>query len=99
MKKWWAAEFAKNNKAKDEQGENPELPKKYKYDYLAALIMHSISWKFMIMLPIAVVYEFCPPAAFFILFGANVIIHTIVNDLKANRQKINLITDQAIHIA
>ena len=26
----------------------------YKYDYIMALIMHSMSWSFMIMLPIAI---------------------------------------------
>ena len=61
--------------------------------------MHSISWSFMVMLPIAFCFDFSPPAAFFFVFCANVIIHAVVDDLKANRQKINLIVDQLIHIA
>ena len=78
---------------------NNASDKKYKYDYIVALIMHSISWSIMIMLP---------PIFFnilwynyyysFIILGTNVVLHSIVDDLKANKLKINLIVDQVIHI-
>ena len=33
--------------------EHPEYKDMYKYDYLVALLTHSFSWTFMIMLPVA----------------------------------------------
>lgn len=73
--------------------------KMYKYDYIMALLMHSISWTFMIMLPIAYTNSFNIGLSFAIAFMANVIIHAIVDDLKANKKKINLWVDQLIHMA
>ena len=70
----------------------------YKYDYVVALIMHSFSWAFMIMLPIAITVKFNVSASFIIALFVNMIIHCIVDNLKANVRVINLVTDQAIHI-
>lgn len=75
------------------------LDKMYKYDYIMALIMHSLSWSFMIMLPLLVYFDFNPPNLFFVLYAVNTAVHAIVDDLKANKRQINLITDQSIHIA
>lgn len=72
---------------------------KYKYDYIWALIMHSFSWAFMIMLPIAFVMNFEIDILFGIIFGINVVIHAIVDNEKANKQRINLWTDQILHLA
>lgn len=72
---------------------------KYKYDYLVALIMHAFSWSFMIMLPIAIVNGFELGMSFIIAFVVNAIVHGVVDDLKANKFKINLVQDQAIHVA
>ena len=69
----------------------------YKYDYIWALIMHSFSWTFMISLPL-----FLGGAAgplFYIVFILNIAVHAFVDDLKANRFKINLWGDQLIHMA
>ena len=71
----------------------------YKYDYIVALIMHSFSWAFMIMLPVAVSQEFQIGAVFVTMFIINTVVHAIVDDLKANKRKINLVTDQSIHIS
>lgn len=68
----------------------------YKYDYIWALIMHSFSWTFMIMLPLCFVAWATP--MFYIVFFANVAIHAYVDDLKANRHKINLWEDQLAHL-
>ena len=70
----------------------------YKYDYIIALIMHSISWSFMIMLPIAISHSFEITPIFIVFFIINVVIHAITDHLKANMLKINLIIDQTIHI-
>lgn len=62
----------------------------YKRDYIWALIMHSFSWAFMIMLPVAYSYSFVVGVPFMIGFLINMIIHAITDDLKANKKKINL---------
>lgn len=67
----------------------------YKYDYIVALIMHAFSWSFMVSLPILYL-SFTKWIAVAIIL--NTIIHGIVDDLKANKGKINLIVDQSIHI-
>lgn len=72
--------------------------KMYKYDYIWALIMHSFSWSFMIMLPIAFTKGFDLTISFLVLFIFNLIVHAITDDLKANKKKINLWGDQLIHI-
>lgn len=72
---------------------------KYKYDYIVALVMHSFSWAFMIMLPIAFISGFQVGTEFVVTFATNAILHGIVDDLKANKFKINLVQDQAIHVA
>lgn len=70
----------------------------YEHDYIWALIMHSFSWSFMIMLPIAYIQTFNIGFGFFILFVLNVGTHALVDDMKANRKLINLWQDQFIHM-
>ena len=70
----------------------------YKYDYIMALIMHSISWTFMVMLPIAYIQKFNVDILFLILFIGNIIIHSIVDHMKANEKIINLWQDQFMHM-
>ena len=83
QKKWWE--------------EQKEYKKLYKYDYIPALIEHSFSWTFMVMLPIAVMLRF-DIGWWVIAYIMNMIIHAFVDDLKANKFKINLVVDQTIHI-
>ena len=74
----------------------------YKYDYLMALFMHSFSWTCSIMLvPIIYVFtisETLHQAIYLFLFVENIAIHMFVDDLKANRREINLISDQLLHL-
>jgi len=73
--------------------------KKYKYDYLAGLFCHAMSWAIMICLPI-IVYSLVNNIDlqwFYLAVPANLAIHALVDDIKANRHKINLIVDQSIH--
>ena len=72
--------------------------KLYEYDYLCALLMHSFSWAFMIMLPIAFNANFEIGIGYIVAFLVNLVIHAFVDDLKANKRKINLWVDQTIHI-
>lgn len=83
QKKWWE--------------EQKEYKKLYKYDYIPALIEHSFSWTFMIMLPIAVALRF-DIGWWAIAYVINMATHAFIDDLKANKFKINLVIDQTIHI-
>lgn len=70
----------------------------YKHDYLAALFMHSFSWSFMIML-VPTIYTVIVGGVWSpFVFVTNLIVHMVIDDLKANRKKINLIQDQSIHM-
>lgn len=69
----------------------------YKYDYLPALIAHSFSWAFMVLLPLAFSLKNLD-FSFFILFFINMIGHAIVDNEKANRKTINLCEDQLVHL-
>ena len=70
----------------------------YRYDYICALIMHSFSWSFMIMLPIALKMSFNIGIDFLICIIINTVIHAITDNFKANKFRINLWTDQLIHM-
>ena len=70
----------------------------YRYDYIWALIMHSFSWTFIIMLPIAYFLSFNINSLFVWVFIFNVLGHGIVDNLKANIRIINLWVDQLIHM-
>jgi len=70
----------------------------YKYDYVMALTMHSLSWSFMIMLPIAFADEFDVGIKFVFVFIVNAILHGFIDNLKANERKISLVVDQSIHL-
>ena len=72
--------------------------KLYEHDYIWALIMHSFSWAFMIMLPIAYWYQFDIGFDFFMLFVVNVTIHAFTDNCKANLKLINLWGDQFVHM-
>lgn len=70
----------------------------YKYDYIVALIVHSFSWSFMVHLPLLVAnYHSMQVGFFLMIFIVNMVIHGVVDDLKANKLKINLVADQYIH--
>ena len=72
--------------------------KLYEHDYIWALIMHSFSWTFMIMLPIAYANQFYVDFEFLTLFVLNIIVHGITDNAKANWKLINLWQDQLIHM-
>ena len=74
----------------------------YKNDYIMALMEHALSWTIMIHIPVVVFLYFNnklenSTIPFLILFVINWTIHSIVDDAKANKKIINLVTDQSIH--
>lgn len=68
----------------------------YKHDYIIALFMHAFSWSFMIHVPIMLISNH--PIWVITSLCINMSIHAIVDDLKANKLKINLVVDQLVHI-
>ena len=72
--------------------------KLYKHDYFAALIIHGLSWSIMIHLPFLLMGN-----CHVVLIGCFIICqcawHSYIDNEKANKKKINLITDQLLHFA
>ena len=69
---------------------------KYKYDYMMGLFIHAFEWSAMLCL-VLMLFD----ASNWFLAGSfifNGLIHALVDNLKANEFKINLIQDQLIHI-
>lgn len=87
QKKWW---------------ENNAPNSLYKYDYICALIEHAFSWTFMMMLPITICIVLgkieVPIISFALIFCFNWAIHAIIDNVKANKLKINLCIDQCAHL-
>ena len=85
QKKWWMENvFAKG------------FDRKYEYDYLAALVIHGFEWSVMMHLPLIFFWD----TDITLLISSilvNTVVHSVVDDLKCNRFKINLIEDQLIH--
>ena len=71
----------------------------WKFDFLCAGLIHSISWSCMIVLPVLFLKELTPQLELYIKWVtlANIIVHFIVDNLKANMKHINLWIDQLIH--
>lgn len=65
---------------------------KYRHDYIAALVCHALYWSIFICAP------FFASSWFLTAVVLNTVVHAIVDDLKANRCKINLIQDQLLHL-
>jgi hypothetical protein len=86
QKDWWT-----------ENGYVTEQNQLYKDDYKMALFLHSLEWSIMIHLPIMF---FCDLYTIHLALsvGINCLIHYIVDDAKANKKTISLVTDQQIHI-
>lgn len=74
----------------------------YKNDYKMALMEHAFSWSFMIHVPIIVSSFLIEVPYLSDVYGVtlviNMCIHAVVDNLKANKKKINLVTDQTIHL-
>lgn len=98
QKLWW-----ENQRANWEQHVPNGNYDKYKYDYIVALICHGFSWSVMVHIPMTVYFYLIGELsiASYGLVGstiAHAIIHSIIDDLKANKFKINLIEDQFLHM-
>jgi hypothetical protein len=83
QKSWWRKIFG---------GHEDAVPNKYRFDYIAALVCHSLYWSIFICAP------FFASSWFLAAVALNTVVHAIVDDLKANKFKINLIQDQLLHL-
>lgn len=83
QKKWWEKQEGYSDKYKD--------------DYKVALAIHSISWSIMIHIPLVIMFPSLRQLALLISFIVNAVIHYFIDDLKANKLKINLFEDQMVH--
>lgn len=68
----------------------------YKNDYKVALVIHGLSWSIMVHLP----FILLSVNEWWILFSVitNAIFHAWIDNEKANKLSINLLTDQLIHL-
>lgn len=71
---------------------------KYLNDYKLVLLLHSFSWAFLVMMPLSIRANFNVDWVFIVALVLNTIIHAIIDDLKANKLKLNLIQDQIFHM-
>ena len=88
QRKWWK--------------EQPNYSDKYADDYIAALLAHAFSWSIMIHIPWFILFyltSYSIPWIIVVTIMINFTIHAIVDNAKANKYSINLITDQLIHVA
>ena len=87
QEKWWMEECKKQ-----------DLPfKKYEDDFIAALFCHSASWSAMILLPIIFWMPNCEWLC--VVWLLNTLTHSLIDNLKANDLKLNLVQDQLLHLA
>lgn len=72
----------------------------YRNDYKMALFMHAFSWSFVMMAPAAVYLMEIGDldSLYFVYLAINTGVHMYVDDLKANKKLINLVTDQSFHV-
>ena len=70
----------------------------YKYDYICALIGHAVYWTLITFSPIIFFADWPSVCSLGLFVAVQAFIHADIDDLKANRFKINLIADQLLHI-
>ena len=71
---------------------------KNKYDYLAALAIHSAEWTLWMMIPLFLLPHL-DLGMFLLLAALNIIVHSLTDNSKANYRDIGLVQDQIIHLA
>ena len=71
---------------------------KYRYDYICALVSHSFFWAAVTFLPMIVMTNWPYDWLAVVFLTVQVIVHAVVDDLKANKFKLNLVQDQLVHV-
>ncbi|MCR5289012.1 MAG: DUF3307 domain-containing protein [Treponema sp.] len=70
----------------------------YAHDWIISLLIHAFSWTFMIFIPVFVYNHYQATTGMLVVFVADLLVHSIIDHLKANKLCINLTTDQLLHI-
>ena len=83
QKSWWQSMM---------EQVKPERRRKYRHDWIAGLLCHALYWSIITFLPLYA----SPHWAYAVLVNAAV--HAVIDDLKANRNAINLCQDQILHL-
>ena len=86
QKEWWERMFEREGIIDNAN---------YRYDWVAALLIHSGVWSMLTFLPLLLATDKC-----WLMVGIvslNTIVHAMIDHLKANRRSINLIVDQGLH--
>lgn len=69
----------------------------YKNDYKMALFIHGLSWSIMIHIPIFLFCDYISDIVFIIsVFGWG-LLHSYIDNMKANEKIISLVMDQTFH--
>ena len=96
-KEWYIEDLRLNN---NRSNEVRRFPKKYEYDYIVVLFVHSFSWAFITFIPM-LHYVFYTKTlgieAWCIWIIIQTLLHMFIDHQKCNRFKINLIIDQLLH--
>ena len=71
---------------------------KYRHDYICGLACHSLYWTLVTFLPLFFFTQI-PDMVLFAIVAINTLFHMWIDDLKANKFKINLVQDQFLHVA
>lgn len=94
---WWS-EQAQNHKIS-----LADVLGRYKNDYKMALAAHAFEWSFVVLLPLFVLcftdLAYWPRVIIYLcLIASNTWFHAMVDDSKANKQQLNLVEDQILHL-
>lgn len=76
---------------------NKETNNLYENDYKVALFIHGLSWSILVHLPIIFYFGLYNSVVVFFSVLFHAIIHSVVDDYKANKKRISLIYDQYAH--
>ena len=71
--------------------------KKYKHDYIPALIGHATMWSIIVFAPI-MYFSWDKLGFWWLLLPANIFLHYFIDNEKANKKSINLWQDQLWHL-
>lgn len=70
----------------------------YRYDYLCAMIGHSVYWSLVTFAPVLFMVNWPGIWVAVLFLVVQITVHAVIDDLKANKLRINLIQDQLAHI-
>lgn len=99
QKRWWTTQMKQLYESFDKKYQTYELKwkirQKYKYDYMAGLFCHALMWTLVTFFPLM---WFCSSWTFTGVVLVNTLVHFVVDHMKANVHRLNLVQDQLIHL-